>query len=205
MLTITCANNDAPAVLFSIGCASEVVQRQRLYEPDWLATHVVGWRHAIALHDPDGVAESIRQEATNWSWALVSDRCDEWVAEHVTGLAEAVHKLVSSLSSRSWLEATVQRSVLAQQLSLILALHRRILYGSENAVWRLIGADLGSDWREMQEAAFWIDNRSNLKEACEASLLLFELSAREVESLMDERQRSVTAKALHAISDTRSN
>ena len=91
-------------LLFSIGWAPEEVQRQRLYEPDWLATHVVGWRHAVVLHDPDGIAESIRNEAASWNWAHVSDRCDGWVAEKVTGLAEEVHKLVSSFSSNSWLD-----------------------------------------------------------------------------------------------------
>ena len=189
-------------LLFSIGWAPEDVQRRRLYDPDWLATHVVGWRRAVVLHDPVGIAESIRREAANWSWALVSDRCDVWVAEQVAGLAEEVRKLVSSLTSHNWLEATVQRSALARQLSMILAIHRRLLYGSENAVWQLIGDDLGSDWREAQKAALWVGD-SDFKQACEASLSLFALSAREVESLMDERQRAVTASAVRAISATR--
>ncbi len=195
-------------LLFSVGWGSEVVQRQRLYEPDWLATHVVGWRNAVALHDPDGVAASIRHEAANWNWSLVAGDCDQWVAEKFVGLTEEVHKLISNLSSRSWREATVQRSVLAQQLGLILAIQRRILYGSENAVWQLIGDELGSTWRGTQEAALGIGKLRLERGECRRAVALRAQRARGGvvagrTSVRRNGKRATRNSALHAVTEVR--
>ena len=49
--------------------------------------------------------------------------------------------------------AAVQRSILAIRPAQILAVHRRILYGSENRLWDLAADVMGEEWRLTQSAA----------------------------------------------------
>ena len=84
-------------LLVSLGWATAEEQRRRLYDPAYLGTHVPGWRTAIAVYDPEALAAATRQEARDWVWGQVEDRCDEWVAESVTGYAEEVQKLAASI------------------------------------------------------------------------------------------------------------
>ena len=86
--------------------------------------------------------------------------------------------------------AAVQRSVLALRLASTLALHRRILYGSENRLWDLVAQELGPAWRDAQAAALGVSGES-LEVGSNAALQLFALAAREVMPLLDERQRAV--------------
>jgi hypothetical protein len=157
--------------------------------------HVPGWRHAVLLHDPVGVASAIKQEALAWQWGLVADRCDEWVAESLTGYAEEVHKLRTSLRDGEWITAAAQRSVLALRLASILAIHRRILYGSENRLWDLVGAEMGTAWREAQAAAFAV-GRESVEASGQAAVRLFQIAVDEVRPLLDDRQRAVADDAL---------
>ena len=180
-------------VLVSLGWAPEDVQRRRLDDPQYLGTHVSGWREAVVLHDPDGVAVSIQREALEWTWDRVE--LGAWVAESITGHAEEAQKLTASLRAGKVSAAAVQRSVLALRLPAILALHLRILYGSENELWDRVAEALGPDWRDAQSAALGLGGES-LETSCEAALQLFVLASREVDALFDERQRAVLEHAL---------
>ena len=60
------------------------------------------------------------------------------MAEVVTGYAEEVHKLAAALRNGNRPLAAVQRS--------LLAVHRRILYGSENRLWDLASGVMGEEW-----------------------------------------------------------
>jgi hypothetical protein len=82
------------------------------------------------------------------------EECNEWVAANVTGRAEEVLKVVASLRAGDDLNAAAQRSVIAQRLAIAVAIHRRILYGSENRLWSLT--------------------------SCRSALELFELAVQEV-------------------------
>ncbi|MGH9319197.1 MAG: nucleotidyltransferase domain-containing protein [Vicinamibacteria bacterium] len=182
-------------VLISLGWAPAEEQRRRLYDPAWLGTHVAGWREAVLLHDPEGVGTAIKDEAHAWTWEQVSDRVDEWVAESVTGFTEEVQKLVTSLARGQTTMAAVQRSVLALRLASTLALHRRILYGSENRLWDIVGQELGPAWRDAQAAALGVGGET-LEDGSNAALQLFALAAREVMPLLDDRQRAVIEQGL---------
>jgi predicted nucleotidyltransferase len=177
-------------LLVSLGWATAEEQRRRLYDPVYLGTHVTGWREAVLLHDPEGVGAAIKREAHAWTWKQVADRVDEWVAESLTGFTEEVHKLVTSLGQGHTTMPAVQRSVLVLRLAHTLALHRRILYGSENRLWGIVAEEMGPAWRDAQAAALGIDGES-LEHGCNAALQLFALSAREVRPLLDDRQRAV--------------
>ena len=86
------------------------------------------------LHDPEGRAGLLKQEAIKWSREVLDDRCDGWVAERVVGYAEEVQKLVDALDNGRTLTAAVQRTVLGLRLARILAVHHRLLYGTENVL-----------------------------------------------------------------------
>ncbi len=182
-------------MLVALGWAPTEEQRRRLYDPAWLGTHVAGWREAVLLHDPEGLGAAIKEEAHAWTWEQVSDRVDEWVAESVTGFTEEVQKLVTSLAREHETIAAVQRSVLALRLAATLALHRRILYGSENRLWDIVAQEIGPAWRDAQAVALGVGGES-LQDGSNAALQLFMLAAREVMPLFDERQRAVVEQGL---------
>lgn len=183
------------ALLVSIGWASAEEQLRRLYDPEWLGTHVHGWRHAVVLSDPHGLAAEIKRKALGWKWEQVDGRCDEWVATRVTGLAEEVQKLAASFRNGDDLNAAVQRSVLVLRLAGALAIHRRILYGSESRLWALVADELGAGWRTAQASALGLGG-DDLEAGCRSAVDLFELATQEVRELFDERQLAVVEHAL---------
>jgi hypothetical protein len=182
-------------LLVSLGWASAEEQRRRLYDPSRLGTHVPGWRRAVLLHDPERLAADLQHEALAWRWEDVSDRCDAWVAESVAGYAEEFEKLAASLLRGDHLLAAAQRSLLALRLAGLIAVHRRILYGSENQLWYLVSMAMGPAWQEAQSAAFGIDGE-DIDASCRAAQRLFSLAASEVRPVLDERQRDVVDHAL---------
>jgi hypothetical protein len=181
--------------LVSIGWAPEHEQRRRLYEPAWLCTHVQGWREAVAVFDPQGIAASIQAEATAWTWEAVEAACDRWAAEELTGLAEEVLKLRASLRGGRDTTASVQRSLLALRLAKIVAVRRRILYGSENSLWEEVSATIGAEWTAAQRAVLGLDG-ATWESSCHAALDLYALAAAEVAPILDDDQRAVIVLAL---------
>jgi hypothetical protein len=87
--------------------------------------------------------------------AAGAGRCDGWVAGETTALTEEVHKLVAALRAGQRTTAAVQRSVLTLRPAQVLAVHRRILYGSENRLWDLVAEAMGEDgaWRSPPPSA----------------------------------------------------
>jgi len=182
-------------VLVADSWATEEGHRARLDNPSEVGNAVPGWREAVVLHDPGGIAAALREEARGWSWERLGDRCDRWVADSVVGHAEKVQKLVSALRAQSELTAVVQRGILAPRLAPTLSVHHRLLYGSENKLWDFVAEQVGDEWRHVQAAAFAIGSES-LNESCVAALRLFRLAAEEVRPLLDARQLAVVEHAL---------
>lgn len=117
------------------------------------------------------------------------------MAEQITGYAEEVHKLVAALRGGNASTAGAQRSLLAVRLGPVLAVHRRILYGSENRLWDLVSDAMGEKWRREQAAALGLGDET-FDETCKAALRLYELAAGEVVSLLNESQRDVVVGAM---------
>lgn len=182
-------------LLVSVSSRPFEEHREAFVRPEEVCAAVPGWRGAVILHDPQGLAASLVREAREWSWGPLERRCEEWVAERITGYAEEVHKLVAALRSGDASTAAVQRSLLAVHLAPILAVHRRILYGSENRLWDLVSEAMGEEWRRAQSAALGLDAGSH-RETCTAALRLYALAVAQTAQLMDERQRDVTGYAL---------
>jgi hypothetical protein len=76
----------------------------------------------------------------------------------------------------------------------ILAVHFRILYGSENALWELVGEAMGDEWKKLQRSAFG-EGKTNFAESCDAALKLYAVAANSIRSLLTEQQRAVVAHA----------
>jgi predicted nucleotidyltransferase len=182
------------ALLVSVGWATAEEQIRRLSDPAWLGSHVPGWRHCVVLQDPDAVAAEIKQQALDWEWERATKECNEWVAANVAGLAEEVLKVVASLRTGDDLNAAAQRSVIAQRLAIALAIHRRILYGSENRLWSLVADELGARWSAAQASALGLTG-DDLQASCRSALELFELAVHEVREVFNERQLAVVEHA----------
>jgi hypothetical protein len=182
-------------LLVSVSSSPFEGYRKAFASPEEVCTAVPGWRGAVILHDPEGLAASLVREAREWDWGPLERRCDAWVAEQITGYAEEVHKLVAALRRGNASTAAVQRSLLAVRLAPVLAVHRRILYGSENWLWDLISDAMGEEWRREQAAALGQGDET-FEVTCTAALRLYELTAGEIAPLLDEMQREVVGYTL---------
>ena len=168
--------------------------RKEFRDPSRVGGAVPGWREARILFDPSGLAKRVKREAECWTWDLIATKCDEWVADQVTGYAEEVCKLVGNLRlGRNW-AAAVQRSLLAIRMAPILAVHFRILYGSENGLWDLVAESMDDEWKKLQRAAF-SEGKTDFAESCEAALQLYAVAAGSIRSLLSKRQQAVVAYA----------
>jgi hypothetical protein len=168
--------------------------RKEFRDPARAGGAVPGWREARILFDSSGLAKHMKQDAERWTWDLIATKCNEWVADQVTGYAEEVCKLVGNLRlGRKW-AAAVQRSLLAIRMAPILAVHFRILYGSENGLWDLVGESMDDEWKKLQSAAFG-EGKTTFVESCEAALQLYAVAASSIRSLLSERQQAVVAYA----------
>jgi hypothetical protein len=146
------------------------------------------------IYDPQGIASDLQQDAQRWQWSSLGKRADRWVAEELTGWAEEVHRLVGNLQLGRRSAGAVQRSVLAIQMARVLAVHHRILYDTENRLWDLVSAKLGTKWAQAQSAALGEGGQS-FEDTCKAALQLFTLAAQEVKPILDQRQSQVVAHA----------
>ena len=84
--------------------------------------------------------------------------------------------------------AGVMRSVLAIRLAPILAVHRRLLFHSEDGMWGEVLTHVGEDWMAAQKRA--------LDGSTDAAFEVFRLAAADVAAILDERQRRVVEGVL---------
>lgn len=156
---------------------------------------VPGWRQAIILTDPDGVAARLAERATAWTWDVIGDDpLNEWVAEQLTGYAEEVHKLVAHIARETLQYAAAQRSILALRIPIIMAVHKRILYGSENRLWDLVADRMGSEWAKKQSAALGLTGQP-FHDSCTGALELYVMACACASDLFDNRQQVVIEHA----------
>jgi predicted nucleotidyltransferase len=165
-----------------------------LSDPAQVGEVIPGWRDAVILHDPNGIAEKLKARAEEWDWEEISKECDEWVAEQITEYAEEVHTLVGNLDQKQLSGAAAIRSQLALHLAQYLAVHRRILYESENVLWEKVAEAMGDEYARNQSVALGLEPVS-LEDSCRAALDLFGVAAADSADLLDDTQRQVVAYA----------
>jgi hypothetical protein len=180
--------------LVSIAWMTVKQHRQAFKNPGEAGGIIPAWRNAAIIHDPRGIAQSLKKEAENWRWQPLSKQADRWVAEEITGWAEEVHRLIGNLQLGRKSAAAVVRSVLAIKMAPILAVHHRILYDTENQLWNLVSTRMGTEWTQLQSIALGEGDQS-FEDTCKAVLQLYAAAAQEVRHLLNRRQYQVVAHA----------
>jgi predicted nucleotidyltransferase len=180
--------------LISVSWMTVEHHHQAFRNPAEVGVIIPAWRNAVIIYDPSGVASAMKEDAKRWRWKSLDKESDEWVAERITGWAEEVHRLVGSLQLRRRSIAAVVRSILAMKMAPILAVHHRIFYDTENQLWDLVSARMGTRWSEVQSAALG-ESRKDFEDTCQAALELYALTAHEVRHLLNRRQLRVVAHA----------
>lgn len=184
--------------LVSVSWRTAEAVRAAFDSPAQAGGAVPAWRGAVLLRDPRRLAEGLRNEALAWEWDRISDACDRWVAEQVTGFAEEAQRLVGHLRLRRRRAAAVIRGVLALQLPSVIAVHRRVLHDSENRLWDLVAEAEGADWAAAQDRALALDAHGE-DEANHAALDMYTLAAAAVRPLLTAEQAAVVDGALDVI------
>lgn len=182
--------------LISISWSEAAEVRRAFGDPRQAGFVVPGWRDAVLLDDPSGIAQELVQAAKDWSWDRIgAERCNAWVAEELCGYAEEVHKLINALELGAWTTAAIQRNVLAARLAIAMSVHLRLLYDSENRLWDLVSDQLGEPWRNEQAQAFGFAGEQ-FEASCQAALRLYALACRVAWDCFDARQRMVIEHAI---------
>ncbi len=169
--------------------------RQQFTDPGAVGAAIRGWREAQIQYDPAGIAGDLQRDAIAWTWdRLGLHAADAWVAREIAGLAEEVFKLVTALEQRRALTAAVQRNVLVLHLAGIVAVHHRLLYGSENRLWDMVAEALGPAWADAQGCTMGL-SAPPFEETCRAALTLYRLAADDAQHTYDDQQRAIIAHA----------
>jgi predicted nucleotidyltransferase len=160
-----------------------------------VGSEIPGWREAKILFDRQGIAAQLQREADAWTWAAVdAAACDRYVARELAGLAEEVQKLAGALQRGAQLTAAVQRNVLVLRMAGIMAVHQRLLYGTENRLWDLMAAQLGDPWASLQAQAMGLDGEP-FAQTCRAALDLYAQTAYAARSVLDDQQIQIVEQA----------
>ena len=189
-------------MLVAISWRTAEEEAAALQDPARVGAVVPAWRHALVLTDRDGLAARLKERAEEFEWEAIAPACDAWVAEQTVGYAEEVLKLVAARRHGDPLLAAVQRAVLALRLPGLMAVQHRVLYESENELWRLVAEAMGPDWARCHAAALGLDSAGDPDRA---AMRLFELASERVAPLMDARQRGVADFAARAARDLERN
>jgi predicted nucleotidyltransferase len=176
--------------LLSVSWATQKERLKAFKDPSQVCGVIPAWRNALIIYDPQGIARELKREAERWKWDSFVKQADKWVAEELTGYAEEVHRLVGNLQLGHRSIASVVRSLLAIRMAPILAVRRRIFYDTENQLWDLVSASMGTEWNHAQRASLG-EGGESFEDTCKAALQLFMLTAYEVTPLLDPRQHAV--------------
>lgn len=181
--------------LVAVSWKTERGERAAFRDPEKVTTFIPGWRDAVILHDPDGVAAKVKRAADRWTWDVIGDDgCDRHVARFTTDLAEEAHKLAGLYARGDVHAAAAQRSILAVWLAGTMAVHHRLLFGTDNVLWDAVAAAMGEPWASTQARAL-SESGEPLRASCAAALELYRLAAASAGSLFDREQRAVVKAA----------
>ena len=169
--------------------------RQRMQRPASAVVAVAGWRDALIIADPSGVAAELQREAQEWSWDRIAREADAWVSDQLVGWAEYVRKLVSALDDGRELDACALRAETALKLGRTLAVHRRLVQESENGLWEATAEAGGPRWRAALERAL-ARAGEDLETSARGAVTLYALLAAELRDRLSDREREVVDGAL---------
>ena len=182
----------ADDVLVSVAWRTPARLREQFDSPLDAGGIVPSWRGARILHDPRQIAATLQATAHAWEWGRIAPQCDRVVGREITGWSEEVFRLVGLRNRGDRRGAAVMRALLATSLPTLLAVHHRVLYDSENALWDLVASVMGPDWaRDFDIALGVAPGAADL-----AALALFRQAAGRVERVLLPAQRAVVDAAV---------
>jgi len=191
----------------SVHYATLAGERRRMRAPAHIGGVVPGWRRALVVRDPNGLAATLRSEARTFRWRPVRRACADYIARQLVGWSEEVMKLLRAMETGERETASVQRNLLADRMAFLRSVELEYLWGTENGLWERVAARAGPAFRSAQRAALGTGGES-WQESCEAALRLYSLTARaNLEVLCGERRRLVVEacrRAGHPIEGKRS-
>jgi hypothetical protein len=181
-------------LLMSVSWRTADAVRASFADPKLAGSTVPGWRAAVILHDADGIANELSEEAGAWRWSDIEGPRRDWIATQMTGRAEVVQRLVGSLAAGRRTSAAVSRNRLATRLPVVAAVHHRILYDSEHRLFDLVADAMGPSWRRSQDAALGLRGEK-LTDSCRAALGLYAQLAPMVEPYLNPEELTVVRSA----------
>lgn len=197
-------SRDRSSVLYRGGRQVSVAEqtlataRRELHDPRRVGGAVPGWRRAVLLHDPKGIAARLRRTAERFDWGRIESARHRYVAEQIVGWAEEAQKLTRALELGESQTAAVQRNLLADALAPLMAVRRGLLHDTENALWERVGALMGPGWARTQRRALGLE-RVSFRSSCEAALQLYARCARELRPLLTKEQRGLVERTCRAV------
>jgi hypothetical protein len=177
-------------LLVSVGWRSAEKFREAMASAEWGPSSVQGLRSSVIIWDPTGVAAGLRNAARKWTWADIADKCEAWVPEQIASLAEDAQRAFYHFHHGDRWVATVLKGVLSARLAMILAVHLRILYDSENQLWHLVAQELGEPWASLQSTAFSSEDE-DFTISFASTMRLYSYAVSLVYGIMNERQKRV--------------
>jgi predicted nucleotidyltransferase len=139
--------------LVSISTISEAATREPFNIPRLAGAAVPGWREAVLLFDPHGIGRRLNDEARAWTWDAIAAEGDAWAAEQLAIAADQVLKLLNALHRGEPAEAALRRNDLAATLPQIMAVRRRLLYGSDRRLFGAVNDAVGEAWARRHSVA----------------------------------------------------
>ena len=183
--------------LVSISWRVPAAVRDSFDDPFVAGAAVPSWRGAVLIRDPNGVAASVQHAAHSWQWESIHTQCERAVAHEITEYAEEIYRIVGLRRAGRRRAAAGVRSAMLFPLCRAMAVHHRLMYDSENALWDLVGAAMGHDWiRDFDIAAGVERGAADL-----AVLSLYRLAAHRVDRTLSVAQRLVVASAVACTED----
>jgi hypothetical protein len=182
-------------LLLSISTLSEQAMLKAFAEPAIAGAAVPGWRDAILLIDPEGCGAALKRAAEDWRWDNIAAACDAWCAAQAVTAADDVLKLANAIERHDDREASLRRNALAARLPLVMSVHRRLLYGSERNLFRVVGREMGDEWARKHAMAI-VAQPAPLAEGFAAVWWLYQRVADEITPLLNEHQSAVVRLAM---------
>lgn len=191
------------ALLLSVSWRTAHAVRWAFAHPQHAGGAVGGWRTAVALHDADGTLGALVGEAQQWSWTDIESERRAWIAAQLTHRAEQVHRLARAIPLGRWRTAAINRSLLATRLPIVAAVHHRLVYDSEHALFDQLTELMGPEWSKNYDESLGLDlagnTTDNLADSCRAALRIYALLAPDMHEYLSDDQRSVVQSATQLI------
>ena len=182
-------------LLLSISMISERAMLKAFDEPAIVGAAVPGWRDAILLFDPEGCGAALKRAAQDWRWDNIAAACNAWCAAQAVSAADDVLKLANAIDRRDLREAALRRNTLAARLPLVMSVRRRLLYGSERNLFRVVDRELGDEWARKHATALGVQPVPPA-EGFSAVWWLYQRVADDIAPLLNEHQSAIVKLAL---------